>query len=329
MTYDQMPHRGQLDDEACAWVERFAIGKGSRAEMSLLKEWMARSPAHAEAFERVSRTWSSLDAVGSTLATKGVIARRGGRIWSGAGDRRIGRRAFIGGGVAAAAAGVAVAVVRPPLDLWPSWQELTADVRTRPGEQRQLALDPRLSIDLNTRTSVALSNAGMDVRLITGEIVVSSSAQSDASFVLTAMAGRVVADHATRLNVRIDDQSVFATCLAGSVRVEQGAKAVPLGAGQQVMYSATGIGPAVAIDVSLVTAWRDGIVVFDAAPISNVIAEVNRYLPGRIILTNDELGRRLFSARLKIENVGHVVRQIELAFGARVRQLPGGITLIG
>jgi transmembrane sensor len=69
--------------------------------------------------------------------------------------------------------------------------------------------------------------------------------------------------------------------------------------------------------------------VFEATPISEVIAEVNRYRPGRIILTNNGLGRRLFDARLRIENIGNVVRQIELTFGAHARELPGGIVLLG
>src|SRR5262249_58800898 len=107
--------------------------------------------------------------------------------------------------------------------------------------------------------------------------------------------------------------------------VEQNASAVSLAVGQQVTYSSSGLGTPTNVDVEMVTAWQDGIVVFDAAPVSNVIAEVNRYRPGRIILTNTHLGRRVFSSRLRIQNIGYVVRQIEIAFGARVMELPGGI----
>lgn len=328
MTSDQLPHVSRLDDEACAWVERFATGKGNRRDVSALKEWIARSPAHAEAFERVSRTWSSLDAVGTALAASGMISRGRPEVRRGTGRLNVGRRAFIGGALAASAAGVAVAVVRPPLDLWPSLQELAADIRTSPGEQRQLALDPHVSIDMNTRTSVARGDTGSEARLIAGEVVVSSTMQKETGFALAAMDGRIVAGEA-RFNVRIDDDSVCATCIAGNLRVEQGSNAVPLGAGEQIIYSALGMGAPAKVDVGLVTAWQDGVVVFDATPVMQVISEINRYRPGRIIVTNGELGHRLFSARLRIENIGNVVRQIELAFGARARELPGGITLLG
>jgi transmembrane sensor len=113
------------------------------------------------------------------------------------------------------------------------------------------------------------------------------------------------------------------------VRVEQRTLTVPLSAGQQVNYSGDGMGQPVKVDPASVTAWQDGVVVFEATPIAEVIEEVNRYRPGKIILTNSALGRRLFDARLRIENIGNVVRQIELAFGARATELPGGIVLLG
>lgn len=328
MTGDHLSHPSQLDDEACVWVERFATGKGRRDDVSALKEWMARSPAHAEAFDRISRTWSSLDVVGTTLATAGLISR--GRTQARPATARVsvGRRAFLGGALAASAAGVAVAMVRPPLDLWPSLRELTADIRTRPGERRKLAFDQHVSIDMNTRTSVTMGPTGSEARLVTGEVTVSAM-RTETGFVLAAMDGRVIAGDA-RFNVRItDDDAVCATCIAGSLRVEQHAKAISLTAGEQVTYSDSGMAEPAKIDPGTVTAWNDGIVVFDAAPVSQVITEINRYRPGKIILTNDELGRRLFSARLRVENIGNVVRQIELAFNARARALPGGITLLG
>src|SRR5262249_15200596 len=145
---------------------------------------------------------------------------------------------------------------------------------------------------------------------------------------LLAGDGRIVATSA-RFNVRIDEQAVCVTCIAGDVQVEQRTATLSLPAGQQVNYSAQGIGEPVKIDPAVVTAWQDGIVVFESTPVADVITEVNRYRPGKIILTNRDLGRRLFDARLRIENIGNVVRQIELAFGARATALPGGIVLLG
>ncbi len=322
--------RSSLDDEACEWVERFARGDGRRADVAALKQWMAQSAAHAGAFDRVSRIWISLEPVGEKLATKGLISPRERQPRrSSPRNAAVGRRALLGGVLAASAATAAVMMIRPPLDLWPSWSELTASFRTRPGEQRQVTLADRVSIDLNTRTSLAIESPdASEARLIAGEALISSPPQMQGPFTLLAEGGRVIAEDA-RFNVRLDDQGVCVTCVAGKVSVEHGRSTLSLPAGQQVRYSSTGIGQPVSVDSAAVAAWRDGIVVFESTPVADVIAEVNRYRPGKIILTNSNLGRRLFDARLRIENIGNIVRQIELVFGAHATELPGGIVLLG
>lgn len=319
-----------LDDEACEWVERFVQGRGNHADIARLRRWMARSPAHAEAFDRIGRIWTSLGPVGQALAAKGLVSPRSRYPARTAmlGPSGAGRRAFIGGALAASAAGAAAVAVRPPLGLWPSWSELTADYRTNPGERRQVVLDQQIAIDLNTRSSLALLPAGNEVQLIAGEALISSPPHVTTLFTLQAGEGRIVATNG-RFNVRIDGQAVCVTCVTGGVRVEQRTWTVPLSAGQQVNYSGREIGQPVSVDLASVTAWQEGVLVFEATPIAKVIEEVNRYRPGRIVLTNAALGRRLFDARLRIENVGYVVRQIELAFGARATALPGGIVLLG
>jgi transmembrane sensor len=150
----------------------------------------------------------------------------------------------------------------------------------------------------------------------------------NAPFTLLVADGRIVATEA-RFNVRIDDRAVCVTCIAGKVQVEQRTSTMSLPAGQQVLYSDQGMNQPIAVDPAVVVAWHDGIVVFESTPVSDVVVEVNRYRPGKIMLTNRELGRRLFDARLRIENIGNVVRQIELTFGAHATELPGGILLLG
>jgi len=326
------PHPGfsPLDDEAYEWVARFIAGQASRSDLAALRQWVARSQAHAEAFERVSRTWTSLGPVGETLSAVGVISRQfPHRVKTAApATPGMGRRAFLGGALAASAAGAAaVGIARPPLDLWPSWSELAAEYRTVTGEQRQITLANRVSIDMNTRTSIAL-HASAKAEIIAGEAMISAASDAAEPFTLWAADGRIAATDA-RFNVRIEGRTAWVTCVTGRVQVEQRSAAVSLPAGQQVIFSPAGMGRSVAVDAAAVSAWQSGIIIFQSTPVSDVVAEVNRYRPGRIILTNNELGRRLFNARLRIENIGRVMGQIEQAFGARVTTLPGGIVLLG
>ncbi len=312
-----------VDREAYAWVMRFASGQAEEADIAALKRWSQRDPAHAAAFRRISRTWKNLGDVKRNPAAAIAEAARPVPL------RSIGRRAFLGGAIAASAAGVAVLAARPPLDLWPSVAELAADYRTATGEQRRVVLVDSTAIEMNTQTSIALRPAGAGgIDLIAGEATFAAAERAAGDLVVHAAEGRIVA-HNARFNVRHQPAGICVTCLEGEVRVEQGGAVLPLSASRQAVYSARGMSTAVAVETSQVTAWLDGVVIFRMTPVSEAIAEVNRYRSGRIILTNQELGRRLFSARLRIANIGQAVVRIEQVFGARATSLPGGIVLLG
>ena len=70
------------------------------------------------------------------------------------------RRALLAGGGALAASVAAYAVMKPPLDLWPSFDELRADYRTATGEQRRVTVAD-VDVRLNTQTSIASRRISM------------------------------------------------------------------------------------------------------------------------------------------------------------------------
>jgi transmembrane sensor len=59
-----------------------------------------------------------------------------------------------------------------------------------------------------------------------------------------------------------------------------------------------------------------------------VVEEINRYRPGKLILRNAELGRRLVQAQFSIATLDDVGRMISSAYGARITKLPGNIVLL-
>ena len=320
----------QLRHEAHEWVARFASGQAGPAEIEALRKWSATSPAHVEAFDRASRTWKALDPARRHRLT-GIASGAETGATNSAKPRpfRLRRRAFIGGALAASAAGVAVVVAERPFDLWPSWSELGADYRTATGEQRQVTLANHVSVEMNTQTSISLlkSNDREDrFELVSGEAMVSTPDPSAAVTVLVA-GGRILASNA-RFNIRYVDTSVCVTCLEGNVQVEQRADRLSLSAGRQITYSDRGMETSVTADRAIVAAWKDGFVVFDGTPIDQVVKEVNRYRKGRVILTNAALGRERLSARIRIENIDRIIGQIEQVFGATARVLPGGVVLL-
>jgi transmembrane sensor len=223
-----------------------------------------------------------------------------------------------------------IVVVRPPLDLWPSLAELEADHRTGTGEQQHLTLAEAVSVDLNTRTSIAMRSTNLEpeMELISGEAAIAVDRTAPKPFVVVAADGRMTAYRAT-FNVRRQGPMVDLTCVDGEVSIECSGRTAMLGAAQRVSYDTGGLGDAIGVDTVVVTAWRDGVLVFRNTPLVRVIEEVNRYRPGRIILVDTELGQRLVTARFEIKRLDTVMGQIGNVFKVPVKSLPGGFVLVG
>jgi transmembrane sensor len=327
-------HLDPLQREAHDWLALFLRGDATSADLEAVKAWCAQSPAHAEAYARARQLWNTLGRVVAADATKDATKSPDVRDLDAALRRSVvrrpvSRRAVLGGAMAASvAAATGYALVDPPFDLWPSVAQLSADFRTRTGEQRRISIADNVSLDLNTQTSIALRAADANARhieLISGEAMISVAEQP---LIVSVADGRTIANRA-RFNLRYDQQAAcVVTCLDGSITVENGGKAVSLAGGQQVSYDGNNLGAVAAIDQETVTAWRQGVLIFTFTPVTQVIEEVNRYRPGRLVLLNQALGRRVLNARFEIKDADKVIGQIERIFGAKATFLPGGLVIL-
>ncbi len=318
-----------IQRDAYEWIVRFMRGGMSSAEIESMRAWYRQSPAHAKAYADVRRVWNALGPVARASmrdnpdAASKVYSEKSARPVVSA---RLGRRALIGGALAASAA---YALAKPPLDLWPSYSEMMADYRTGAGERRILTLADTVTLDLNTRTSVTVLSQTAEMiqlELLAGEAAFS---KSDPSSALTVVAGsaRMVAMR-TNFNLRCDGSRVSVACLDGDLLVQRGSAKAQLRPREEVIYDDRAISDVRGFDPDRVSAWQQGKLIFDGTPVAQVIAEINRYRPNRIILMNDQIGRRLLTARVATAETDKIVVQIVHIFGANARTLPGGIVVL-
>jgi transmembrane sensor len=324
MIEDQGGEVKLLKLEARRWVDQLVSGEATTADAEALKGWRQQSPAHEAAFAEAIHLWKSLGPGGQMF-----VAKRGMPVWPQP-RAHVGRRALLGGGIAAIAASAAAYVVfNPPLNLWPSLDELKADYRTATGEQRRLTVADT-AIEMNTQTSLsipAMAGDAVRVHLISGEASFAMSPQSATPLIVSSGDGRVVASRG-RFDVRNLGTAVCVTCLDGEVQVERDGKAALVTTGRQLSYDQKGFGQAVSIDAGEVISWQDGFIVFRYTPLSAAIVEINRYRPGRVILLNAGLGQKLVSGRFRIARAGEILAWIAEATGAKSRSLPGGVVLL-
>jgi transmembrane sensor len=318
---DQLPELTPLAQEAIDWVVRLKSGEATTDDAEALRRWRSQSPAHEEAFRQAVKVWRGFQTVAerSSENPSPPFAVRP----SASANGRIARRAFLGGAIAASAAGYMV--VRPPLGLWPSWHEMSADYRTGKGEQRQIVLNADVSLTLNTLTSIAVRSSTAEkprIELISGEASVIAKAPSALPLVVIANGGQIIASQAN-FNARCFQNVVSVACLSGAVVVEHGTESVRIQSGQQISYSSAGMGSSTRADPVQTTSWQSGLLVFHDKALGDVVEEINRYRPGRIIITNNDLRRRIVNATFHLNQLDNFFVQAQELFGAKVTQLPG------
>lgn len=292
-----------LQRQALDWLVRLTSGQATEADAKALRHWCARSPAHAEAFVQARQLWQLL----------GPAARQARQVVP---LPMLSRRALLGGAVAASAA----------LVMWRGgWLQgfaaAPAAFATEAGEQRRIEWAPGVELELNVRTQVGREAHG--IALLRGEIEV----QARRAVRVRAGEGVIDAEQA-RFNVREDEGGVCVTCLSGELRIAAQGQTEALAAGRQLRYDVQGLGVAGVFDASQVMAWRERMLVLRDAPLAQVIDEINRYRPGRLVLLNPSLGRRRVQARFSFDQLPQAAELIRAAYGARCLELPGGVVLV-
>ena len=306
---------GVIQKEAQAWVVRLASGQVSERDAQVFRHWCARSRRHATAFAEARAVWGAM--APAARAVKRAQA-----------PVNVARRAWLGGAVAAS---LGLLVLRPPTDLWPAVAGLGADYATGTGEQREVAFDGGVLVQMNTQTrldAAPVQDGAASLVLLAGEAEFQAGLRGAARLRVQAGDGSVSAGSA-RFNIRLFGQEVCVTCLAGRLRVVQNGNDAELAAGEQLRYRPAYFGIARAVRAGEVSAWRQRLLVFKQSTLAEVVDEVNRYRPGKLILNNDVLGKARVQASFSLDRLDDVIALIQDAYGARVTRLPGGIVLFG
>lgn len=261
-----------LSDQAIDWVIRLHAGTATEEEMAQAEAWQNRSPSHRKAFAEAERLWLDM---GDAMRTP--VARRRARL----------PRFAVAAGV------LAVASMLWTFEFSDRWR---SDYYTVVGEQKTITLadGSRVQLDTDTALSVAFNDAGRRITLLRGRALFAVAKDPRRPFEVVADAAVVMAlgtvfevlrdTHDTRITV--EEHAVGVKGL----HAKDYAPANRVAAGQQARYSAErGLSPPVAIDVKQLSAWRRGKLIFKNRPLAEVVAELDRYYPGRMLIVGGGL----------------------------------------
>ncbi|WP_333837436.1 FecR family protein [Novosphingobium sp.] len=315
-----------LMKEALQWLVRLTSGSATTADAREFEAWRAQGAAHEEAFREAATFRKTVRAMNlshpAALRAANVTPIRPR-------PRPVlmNRRAMLAGSGAIAASAAAVMVANPPLGLWPSFAELTADYRTGQGERRDVKLAGGASIDLNARSALSVINDGHGISLVSGEAFV--DLPETARPFLARAGGEHFASQGGTFNIRTSERETCVTCLSGAITRESGGGSQDLRPGEQLVASPSGETRVVRVDPERISGWRQGLLVFRNTPLAEAVEDINRYRSARIILTSNDIGRRQVNGIFHTDQIENAVAQIQQLLHLGVRELPGGIVLMG
>lgn len=312
--------RPDLIREGDAWVQRLTSGQATHADARALRQWRSKSPRHEAAFREAMRLRALVRAAGEPWRTETPVPQA-------ANDRLKSphRRRILTGAVAASAAGVAVLAGSRMFDT----PAQAAEFVTEKGEQKSVVLSEGLSAQLNTGTRLARRpELGANVlELLQGEVMLTASLDTSSPLVALTRAGQVTT-HRARFLLRSMDAGAIVTCLDGDVTVKANGESRLVPAGYRLDFSRTGLAGMVAEDVERAASWQRGALVFRKTALEDVVAEINRYRRGQIVIANPQLASRRVDGTFYLTRLDDIPSQLQSAFNVRVTYLPGGMIIV-
>ncbi|AUL21313.1 hypothetical protein BTL47_13955 [Bordetella holmesii] len=343
--------------EAALWLTRQQGGL-SAAEQQCFEQWLAADSANARAYADLepgleglralaAAARARLPAIASSTAAAPPMRADTPRAGGAAHQPALpGRRAWLFNVArlvpVAAAAGIAAAVVGGH---WLDWDGPAGRLihmrryTTSRGELREVMLDDgsTLTLDAGTSIWVALYQGRREVTVQHGQVMFAVSPDAGRPFDVLAGALRVTVV-GTRFAVRqtetgLDAGRTVVAVESGRVRVEPlqrgfAGEATFLGAGERVSADAQGrLDEVVQVGAQSVAVWRQGRVSFNDTPLSQALAEFERYGPTGLALGDPAVGQLRLGGTFDLHAAQRFAQALPHLLPVRVQKTAHGIVI--
>ncbi|WP_075256201.1 FecR domain-containing protein [Herbaspirillum camelliae] len=304
----------QVAERAVEWLLELQTQPLAPATLEAWEAWRRAHPDHERAWRRIESVRGRLQGLASPV--NAAIAQAA-LTPAPSGNRRQAIKTLallvVGGSVAWG------------LSRTEPWQQWRADLRTGIGQQRRLVLEDGSQLALNTDTTVNLAFSAEErrLRLISGELLVTTGKAGGGRPFLVETAQGLAYALGTRYAVRQREGRTEVSVWEGAVRLvpRQAAQEVlVLQAGQQAAFSAQGVGDVTTADETRM-AWTDGVIVARGMRLDAFLAELGRYTTDRLNCAPSVGGVRI-SGSYPVADSDAVIATLAAALGlqAQLRQ---------
>ena len=334
-----------IEQQAADWLLRLDTDQGpSQAELKRLRAWVERSPAHREQFKRLTQYWHCTNLPADlSFSPANSSESEATKATSVSAFQRLFSSGWRGTAILVTALSLTAALAMGLLMDNSSGISGNGIYETRTGEQNSITLVDGSVIQLNTgsRIHVNFVDNQRTVSLMAGEVHFEVAKDTTRPFIVKAREGLVRAV-GTAFTVRLQPQALKVVVAEGKVALatsldkpnsdnntaETVKRAVDRGylvEGQTVDFvpeADKGLGNEIQQlkqdDLDQQLAWRRGMLLFAGEPLSEVIAEVNRYTSIDIKIIDAQIADIRIGGHFKVDETDAMLQALEMSFGIQV-----------
>ncbi|MCW2369449.1 FecR family protein [Sphingobium sp. B11D3D] len=312
--------------DAPGWVARVRSGTLPPQEVRQFERWLAERDENRRDYDALVAQFLELDRLRSHPE---IMALREEARQAQRGKRRLAIAAALG----LLLTGAVTAVVA--LDLLPTSSEqrasvVTAYYETPEGKTSAIVLPDgsKVFLDASSALKASMGETTRRIELLSGRANFAVAKDRERPFVVMAGGERIKA-LGTQFDVNLVERSVELTLMEGHV-VVQGLKTKSDTASTVFMrpgyrlVAGDGNWTLAPVDLRNVSRWREGVLIFDEARLGDIVAEMNRYLPAKILIGTPAIAERRMSAVLRAGDVSTFLSAIDAMGVARWTRVSDG-----
>ena len=218
-----------------------------------------------------------------------------------------------------------VGTIRQQLDFY------LADYHCNAGQQQQITLVDGSKILLNTESALSVDFSEHQ-RLITlhqGEGYFKVAADSSRPFVVKTAAGQVQA-LGTAFDVKQLEQEASVTVFEHAVKITtaNGKQKNKLLESEQIIFTQDDFKAVNLANLQRAAAWHQQIMVFQDKPLAEVVAELNRYRPGKIIIIGDTVKKLSITGVFGIADSDIALQTIQQTLPVKITKFTNNLVII-
>jgi transmembrane sensor len=316
-------HHDTTATQAAYWQAQLSSDLVTEQHRREFERWLNERPENQIAWQEVNAFWAGLD----SLTEADIAVEKGGEII----DFKSSCPAKPRSRFTRPALGIAASLLLTASIIYAQAELYFADYTTAPGQQRNVILADGSEIIMNTDSAISVdySEQQRQITLHDGEAYFVVAPDANRPFEVQTRSGQVRA-LGTEFNIKTRQQDVSITVYqhAVSVTAKNGKLLKSLPEGRQVAFTEDTLSPVTSANLQRGQAWRNQRMIFQDRPLAEVIAELNRYRSGRIIVMDDDIKTLPVTGVFATDDTNVALQTIEQSLPITVTKITEKLVLL-